>query len=145
MDRSAREDGFSLIELLVVVLVLGLLVAMAIPSFIGQRAKASDAQAKSNVLATQRAMETYYTDHESYADANMNPSSDPDSLLRLEPTLADPPSPSIVAQNNSSYTLEVTSNSQPPVTFRLRRRTTGEVVRTCTPADTGGCPTDGDW
>jgi len=145
MDRSAHEDGFTLIELLVVVLVLAILAALAIPSFIGQRGKASDAQAKSNVLTTQRAMETYFTDHESYANANMNPTSDPDSLLRLEPTLAESPSPTIVAQNNSSYTLEVVSNSQPPVTFRLRRRATGETVRTCTPESTGGCPADGNW
>jgi type II secretory pathway pseudopilin PulG len=125
--------------------VLAILAAMALPSFISQRGKAADAQAKSNVLTTQRAMETYFTDHESYADANMNAASDPDSLVRLEPTLADPPSPSIVAQNDSSYTLEVVSNSQPPVTFRLRRRSNGETVHTCTPESTGGCRADGSW
>jgi type IV pilus assembly protein PilA len=142
---KAREDGFTLIELLVVVLILGLLAALALPSFIGQKGKASDAQAKSNLQAAQRAMETYYTDHETYGSANMNPSSDPDSLIGLEPTLADTPVPDITAQGSDNYTLRVVSNSSTPVTFRLRRRSNGQTDRTCSPSSTGGCASDGTW
>ena len=142
---KAREDGFTLIELLVVILVLAILAALAIPSFINQTGKANDATAKNNIRVAQRAMETYFLDHNTYADANMNAASDPDSLIALEPTLEDPPKPSITAQNTDSYTLRVISTAHTPVTFNLRHRSNGEIDRTCSPASTGGCSSTGDW
>ena len=142
---KAREDGFTLIELLVVILILAALAALALPSFINQTRKANDAEAKNNVRVAQRAMETYFLDQNTYATANMNASSDPDSLLKLEPTLAETPTPWISAQATSSYTLRVTSDSSSPVTYRLRHRSNGQIVRTCIPASTGGCSSAGDW
>jgi type IV pilus assembly protein PilA len=142
---KSREDGFTLIELLVVILVLGVLAAIAIPSFINQTSKASDVEAKNNLQVAQRAMETYFLDHNTYATANMNDASDPDSLLALESTLEDSPKPWISRQASSSYTMRVTSTSRVPVTFRLRHRSNGQTVRTCSPAATGGCSSSGTW
>jgi len=50
MDTTARRDsGFTLIELMVVVLIIAILVAIAIPTFLGQRETAQDRAAQSNL------------------------------------------------------------------------------------------------
>ena len=60
-ERSQGEGGFTLVELLVVMLILGLLAAIAIPSFFNQREKAKDADAKAAARTAQTAIETYAT------------------------------------------------------------------------------------
>src|ERR1039457_6174633 len=57
------EDGFTVIELLVVVLIIGILAAVALPSFLNQKNKAIDASAKELAHSAQIAAETYATDH----------------------------------------------------------------------------------
>ncbi len=64
--RAQDEQGFTLIELLVVILIIGILAAIALPAFLGQRARAQDTEAKTGVRQGQTAMETFYTDNQTY-------------------------------------------------------------------------------
>ena len=69
-DRAASEKGFTLIELLVVILIIGILAAIALPAFLNQRSKAQDTEAKSAARTAQTAMETFYTDEQTYVGAD---------------------------------------------------------------------------
>ena len=78
MDRA--EEGFTLIELMVVVLIIAILLAIAIPSFLGARGKAQDRAAQSNARNALTAEKTYYVDNQAYGSdaaltaANIEPS-----------------------------------------------------------------------
>ena len=79
--RVQDEKGFTLIELLVVILIIGILAAIALPAFLGQRSRAQDTEAKSAVRQAQTAMETYYTDNQTYVGADVNALKDIEASL----------------------------------------------------------------
>jgi type IV pilus assembly protein PilA len=133
------EDGFSLIELLVVLIILGLLAAIAIASFTGQQNKAHDSEAKAAARTAQLAMETYYVDHKSYSGATVS------DLEDLQPALKDAPNLSIEQATSTEFELSTSSTATNPVTFKVTRSANGTIARSCTPANIGGCLSGGSW
>ncbi len=61
-----NAKGFSLIELLVVVAIIGLLAAIAIPQFLSYRAHAVDSQMRSDLKNAALAMDSYFAENKVY-------------------------------------------------------------------------------
>lgn len=137
MSRLRREHGFTLIEILVVVLIIGVLAAIAIPSFLSQTGKSHDAAAKVTARTAQQAIETYYTDAKSYA-------TDAATLRGIEPALTNAVNLT-VSGTIDSYTISNDSTSVPVETFTVTRSSAGAITRTCSPVNKGGCPASGTW
>jgi type IV pilus assembly protein PilA len=64
--RRDEEQGFTLIELMVVVLIIAILIAIAIPTFLGARQRAQDRAAQSDLRNGLTAEKTIYTDAQAY-------------------------------------------------------------------------------
>ena len=138
-SRIQDEKGFTLIELLVVILIIGILAAIALPAFLGQRARAQDTEAKSAVREAQTAMETWYTDNQDYQAAEAD-------LQDIEASLGTGAGASLaVTPGDEDYTLTVTSKTDN--TFTISKDSDGVVVRSCDRSGTtkGGCPASGSW
>ncbi len=61
--RSGNENGFTLIELMIVIAIVGILAAIAIPNFIEYRKRGCNSQANSDIKNLYTSCQAYFTDY----------------------------------------------------------------------------------
>jgi type IV pilus assembly protein PilA len=148
-QRMARdESGFTLVELLVVMLIIGLLAAIAIPAFFNQRDKAKDASAKEMARTAETSMETYATDNGgTYSGVNPAALNGIEQTVSVTTSTSDPyvSAAASAGTNNKGWTLTVQSPATGNTFSIARNNTSGAVTFSCTAPGTAGCPTGGDW
>jgi prepilin-type N-terminal cleavage/methylation domain-containing protein len=132
--RLTNPSGFTLVELLVVMLIIGVLAALGIASFLHQRAKGEDADAKVAVVTAQKAIAVWKTDHGVYGTATVG------DLVRIEPSLRRALNLA-VSGDADSFTVSADSRAGADGggTFTITHDDDGTIVRTCTNAGLGAC------
>jgi type IV pilus assembly protein PilA len=112
--RKRREDedcGFTLIELMVVVLIIAILIAIAIPTFLGARKRAQDRAAQSNLRNALTAEKTMYTDAQAYTENGATTGS---GLGTIEPSITFATG-STAPTDTNTVNLKVDSGANPQI------------------------------
>jgi type IV pilus assembly protein PilA len=131
-ERSRDESGFGLVEVLVVILIIGVLAAIALPAFLNQKTKAYDAAAKELVHSAAVTAETIATDNNGeYTKVTSA------ELNKYEPTIqitagggnAYISTPTAPEANGYSITATAASTGDK---FTITKSSTGTMTRTCT-------------
>ncbi len=133
------ERGFTLVELLVVILIIGILASIGMALFLNQRSKAQDTEAKAAASLIAKTLIMYEHDARTFATADSN------DLIALEPVIGDGPAFTITT-GAEDFEVEVTSESgvSGGGPFRVEYDA-GDIAKSCDAPGQGSCPDSGRW
>jgi type IV pilus assembly protein PilA len=145
MLRKLRERshdgqrGFSLIELLVVILIIGVLSAIALPAFLSQRAKGQDSEAKAAARNLVSSVESFYVTSKTYVGAE-----DDEDVKKSGVFGTGNGQATISTASSDGYRIVAKSASGNNFTI-TKDGASGRPDRTCSTKDRGACPASGNW
>ncbi len=132
LRKLMNQEGFTLIELMVVVLIIAILIAIAIPAFLGMRNRGYDAQAKSSLRNGVTAAQTYYTDTESFASMSAA------NLIAIESNISFSQKAGLAVGTDTANTVYIDTGSNGADAYRLSVLSTSGTVFSATKASGGG-------
>ena len=142
MRRLHEEQGFTLLELLVVMLIIGILAAIAVPLFSQSKAKGQDSEAKMHAGSMHAHVESCFVETEDYSKCETADGT-------LETHMAEGAGPGqtrMVSPGPRDYTIEAKSRSGN--VYRLIKVGGARPIRSCEVVpggDRGGCSADSTW
>jgi prepilin-type N-terminal cleavage/methylation domain-containing protein len=136
--------GFTLIEVLVVSIVIAVLAAIALPTFLRQTDGGYDAAAKSDTAALASLLEQCWVKEDDFrqCDTEAKLTGDPADKTGL-PIGGGRGQVRIEAATVDTYRL--TAQSRSGTDYTIVRPASGARERTCTRSNRGGCAPDGTW
>lgn len=140
--RAGDDAGFSMPEVLVVVMIIGALAGIAAPSFVCQKQKADDSRLKAQVRAMASAMEVYANDNLGAYDGA--------TVTILRTINSEVPTDAAVEVTGPNCPSEVcykvtSAQSQGGQKFWLTKKPDGRLLSDCSPRADSGCPSGGKW
>jgi type IV pilus assembly protein PilA len=133
------ERGFTLVELLVVILIIGILAAVGLATFLNQRSKGQDTEAKESAALVAQTLIMYEHTEKTFATA------DRDRLVELEPAIAEALDLELdTGVADFDIAVASTSGDNGGGPFRIEYRA-GRMVKRCDGPGQGACPQSGLW
>ena len=73
LSRFQKKDGFTLIELMIVVAIIGILAVIAVPNFLTMQLRAKRSEVPTNLSAIRTAEQAYFHEYDRYTTVADNP------------------------------------------------------------------------
>jgi type IV pilus assembly protein PilA len=119
MKIFRKRRGFTLIELMIVVAIIGILAAIAIPNFIKFQAKSKQSEAKANLKGLFTAEKSYYGEHDGYSNDFNVVGFAPEGGNRYAYSLLAMPAVTPVASPAATVAALTPANAWPPDTTKV--------------------------
>jgi type IV pilus assembly protein PilA len=140
--QTQRDEGFTLVEVLVVCLIIAILTAIALPTFLRQQSSAQDAQAKSNARNLVSHVEACQATSEDYTKCDTAAELGTTGLPVVDGAPVADGTVGVSASTQTTFTITAQSKHD-HATFSISKVAPGVITRSCS-GPGGGCPS-GTW